>query len=41
MIINNTPRTTSQSQNVVAWNVVNKQNGTPMASPSLTKGEET
>jgi hypothetical protein len=41
MIINNTPRTTSQSQNVVAWNVVNKQNGTPMASPSLTKGEKT
>jgi hypothetical protein len=41
MIINNTPRTTSQSQSMVAWNVVNKQNGTPMASPSLTKGEET
>jgi hypothetical protein len=41
MIINDTPRTTSQSQSMVAWNVVNKQNGTPMASPSLTKGEET
>jgi hypothetical protein len=41
MIINDTPRTTSQSQSMIAWNVVNKQNGTPMASPSLTKGEET
>jgi hypothetical protein len=35
------PRTISQSQNAIARNVVNKQNGTPMASPSLTKGEET
>jgi hypothetical protein len=41
MIINDTPRTTSQSQSMIAWNVVNKQNGTPMASPSLTKGEKT
>jgi hypothetical protein len=41
MIINDTPRTTSQSQSMIAWNVVNKQNGTPKASPSLTKGEET
>jgi hypothetical protein len=40
-MISNSPLTISRSPNMVAWNVVNKQNGTPMASPSLAKGEET
>jgi hypothetical protein len=39
--IGNSPRTTSQSQNVIAWSVVDKQNGALMASPGLTKGEKT
>jgi hypothetical protein len=40
-MISNSPRTISKSPSMVAWNVVNKQNGTPMASPILAKGEET